>query len=187
MTDEVNVLIQADTRPFARALEELKTLSDDFGRQLGGALKGAATGGEALEDVLRRIALNLAGTALDQGLKPLQGLASSFVSTLVGGLGGIMPFARGGIVPFAGGGLVAGPTFFPLGGGRLGLMGEAGAEAIMPLSRGPDGRLGVAAGGGQQVSIHFNVTAPDPETFAKSEAQVSALLARAVTRGLRSL
>lgn len=55
-------------------------------------------------------------------------------------------FRSGEVVPFANGGILSGPTVFP-----LGLAGEAGPEAIMPLQRGPDGRLGVAAhGGGSQ-------------------------------------
>jgi phage-related minor tail protein len=67
-------------------------------------------------------------------------------------------------------------------------MGEAGAEAVMPLTRGSDGRLGVqSAGGGAQVVVHFNVTTPDATSFVKSEAQVSAMLARAVARGRRGL
>jgi phage-related minor tail protein len=68
-------------------------------------------------------------------------------------------------------------------------MGEAGAEAILPLARGADGRLGVAAGGAAQtaVQVTFNVTTPDAASFAKSEAQVTAMLARAVGRGRRGL
>ncbi len=73
-------------------------------------------------------------------------------------------------------------------GGGLGLMGEAGAEAILPLKRGPDGALGVAApsaGGGSQ--IIFNVTATDAASFRKSEGQIAAMLARSVGRGQRGL
>jgi phage-related minor tail protein len=54
---------------------------------------------------------------------------------------------RAGCTPFADGGVVGGPTCFRWQGGDVGLMGEAGAEAILPLQRGPDGRLGVAAAG----------------------------------------
>jgi phage-related minor tail protein len=57
-------------------------------------------------------------------------------------------FAQNGIQPFAMGGIVTKPTFFKYAkGGEMqnGLMGEAGAEAIMPLKRGADGKLGVAA------------------------------------------
>jgi tape measure domain-containing protein len=49
----------------------------------------------------------------------------------------------GSIKPYAKGGVVAGPTMFPMAGNNIGLMGEAGPEAIMPLKRGPNGRLGV--------------------------------------------
>ncbi|OIM91619.1 hypothetical protein BLN97_26470 [Bradyrhizobium elkanii] len=50
-------------------------------------------------------------------------------------------FSRGNIVPFARGGVVTRPTLFPMANGGTGLMGEAGEEAVMPLRRGPDGRL----------------------------------------------
>ena len=52
-------------------------------------------------------------------------------------------FAQGRVMPFATGGIVSGATLFPMRGGRTGLMGEAGPEAIMPLARGADGRLGL--------------------------------------------
>ena len=59
----------------------------------------------------------------------------------------------GGFKPFASGGVVHQPVLFPMAGGNAGLMGEAGPEAIMPLSRGADGSLGVrAVGGGQRES-----------------------------------
>ena len=190
MVEDVTVRIDADTAAFQSALENLERLSDRFGSQLTGALKSAAVSGRDLEDVLRRVGLNLAGLALEQGLKPLQGLAGSLFSGLLGGLPGILPFARGGVpghfVPFAAGGVVSAPSYFPMG-RNLGLMGEAGAEAILPLRRGTDGRLGVAAsGGGAAVNVVFNVTATDAASFRKSEAQVTGMLARAVSRGART-
>ena len=51
-------------------------------------------------------------------------------------------FGPSGVIPFANGGVVTRPTLFPFAGGT-GLMGEAGAEAILPLSRGSNGNLGV--------------------------------------------
>ncbi|MBO6538952.1 MAG: phage tail tape measure protein [Rhizobiaceae bacterium] len=185
MAEEMTVKVMADTGPFRDELKLLQDLSASFGSQLTGALKAAAVSGKSLDDVLRRIALNLAGMALNRGLQPLQSLAGSFFSSLFGGITG---FAKGGVVPFASGGVVNTPTYFPLG-RATGLMGEAGAEAILPLQRSADGRLGVSAGGGGQkpVTVVFNVSTPDAGSFRKSEAQVSAMLARAVGRGSRGL
>ena len=165
-------------------------MSERFGSQLTGALKSAAISGKDLDDILRRIGLNLAGMALEQGLKPLQSLAGSLFRGLLGGFGNLLPFANGGVpahaMPFADGGVVSSPTYFSMG-RNVGLMGEAGAEAILPLQRGADGRLGVAAAGGAQpVSIVFNVTSPDAASFRKSEGQITGMLARAVSRGTRT-
>jgi phage-related minor tail protein len=66
-------------------------------------------------------------------------------------------------------------------------MGERGAEAVMPLARGPDGRLGVRGGGARPVSVTVNIATPDADSFRRSEAQVAATLARAVARGRRGL
>ncbi|MFI0846920.1 phage tail tape measure protein [Mesorhizobium sp. IMUNJ 23232] len=184
MAENVVVSIEADTEPFLAALDNLQRLSASFGTQLTGALRGAVIDGRELDSVLRRVALSLTGMALNQGLQPLQGLLGSLFSGITGGLA--LPFAKGGVVPFAAGGVVSSPTYFPAG-GRLGLMGEAGAEAVMPLRRGPDGRLGVAAGSsGAAVNVVFNVTTQDAASFRKSEAQVTGMLARAVSRGTRT-
>jgi lambda family phage tail tape measure protein len=53
----------------------------------------------------------------------------------------------GRIKPYAKGGVVAEPTMFPMAGGDVGLMGEAGPEAIMPLKRASNGKLGVEVAG----------------------------------------
>lgn len=169
----------AGTRQEAEALsdvfDDLEARSRSFGSALTSALKGAVVDGKGLDGVLRGLALRMSDIALSVGLKPLEGLLSSGLSNL---LGGATPFAKGGVV--------SSPTYFGSGGG-LGLMGEAGAEAILPLKRGPDGALGVAAGGGGAGQIVFNVTTQDAASFRKSEGQIAAMLTRAVGRGQRSL
>ena len=66
-------------------------------------------------------------------------------------------FWGGNVIPFANGGVVSSPTMFPMARG-MGVMGEAGPEAIMPLQRGADGKLGVRAGGGGQAGVVINQT-----------------------------
>jgi phage-related minor tail protein len=68
-------------------------------------------------------------------------------------------------------------------------MGERGAEAIMPLARGADGRLGVVAqdDSARPVSVTVNIAATDVDSFRRSESQITGALARAVTRGQRHL
>jgi len=180
MADDLTVQVGADTAPAAAALADLTRLADRFGQAMTTALRQAALSGRAFDEVLRQLALSLAGLALDHALAPLKGA----LSALLGGRP--FAFAKGGIVPFADGGVIARPTYFPLG-DRLGLAGEAGPEAILPLSRGPDGALGVAAAGGGETTIVFNVTTPDVAGFARAEAQLSAMIARAAARGGRQL
>ncbi|WP_237155551.1 phage tail tape measure protein [Oryzibacter oryziterrae] len=175
-------------------LDSLKSAADGFSGALSSGLKAAVIQGKALDDVLKQMLLRLSGKALEAALTPLtdllgtlaKGLAGAIGNGLKGLAGGAVPFAKGGVVPFAGGGVVATPTYFPMPDGRTGLFGEAGAEAILPLARGADGQLGVKSGGGG-VSVTFNVTTPGVEGFRQSEAQITAMLARAVGRGRRGL
>ena len=88
-------------------------------------------------------------------------------------------FAANGIVPYAMGGIVDRPMLFPFAkGGAMatGLMGEAGPEAIMPLKRGADGKLGVAGGGGGTTNISIAVDASG--TKAEGDQGKSGALAR---------
>jgi len=89
------------------------------------------------------------------------------------------------VMPFAKGGIVSGPVTFPMR-GATGLMGEAGPEAILPLSRGANGKLGVEmAGGGRPVSVTMNISTPDAEGFRRSKGQIAAQVSRAIARGNR--
>ncbi len=185
--------IGAETAPLKTALADLQSLATGFGRSLTTAFRRSVIDGKRLEDVLRSLALGLSRRALNQALAPIGTGVGGFLSGIFGNLLGGGRFAKGGVIgtgvtPFAAGGVVARPSFFPTRGG-LGLVGEAGPEAILPLTRGPDGRLGVRSqgGGGGGVNVTFNVTTPDAPSFQRAEAELSAMLARAVARGRRGL
>ncbi len=76
-------------------------------------------------------------------------LAESIISAGAGGdTYSATPTTRGqinGVQPFASGGVVDSPVFFGYGRGQMGMAGEAGAEAILPLKRTSSGDLGVQA------------------------------------------
>ncbi|WP_372426716.1 phage tail tape measure protein [Salinarimonas chemoclinalis] len=186
----------------AREIERLTRLTDRLGASFTTTFARGVSEGRRFDEILRQMGRSLIDIGLKAALTPLQqtlsrGVAGLLGGVLHGGIGGGLPPGIGGGVrafpplppvrPFAKGGVVAAPTYFPLSGG-LGLMGERGSEAILPLARGPDGRLGVRGGAGEGAAptIVVNVRTPDAESFRRSEAQVSAALARAVARGRRA-
>ncbi|MCB8836094.1 phage tail tape measure protein [Aurantimonas sp. VKM B-3413] len=187
--ETLTVAVAADTSGLERALDDITKRANSFGSALTSAFSGAIVGGRSFESVLRQLGQRISAIALDAALKPLTGLASSAIGPLFSGLGDAVSGAIGAptVTPFAKGGVVAAPSYFPTG-GKLGLMGEAGAEAILPLKRGTDGSLGVAAPAAHAgPSIVFNVSTPDAPSFQRAEAQIQAMLARAAGRGRRGL
>lgn len=179
--------------PFAtHDLASLKTLLDQIdasgskvAKTLTSGFASATASGKSLNDVLAQAALSLAKLAIKSGAQSLTSGLGGMVSSLFGGAFG----GDGAVAPFADGGVVASPTFFGAG-SSVGLMGERGAEAILPLARGPNGQLGVAAQNGSKaapVSVTVNIAAQDLESFRRSETQITGALARAVARGQRSL
>jgi hypothetical protein len=171
---------------------EVGTLSSSISRGLGRAFEGLVFDGMKLSDALKQVGQTIVDTVYAIAMKPVQdAFGGAIAQGLNGILSGLFPFEKGGsfaqgrVMPFARGGVVTAPTTFPMRGGR-GLMGEAGPEAIMPLARGADGRLGVEArGGGRAVNVTVNVVTPDVAGFARSRGQIAVQLARAVARGER--
>jgi len=171
---------------------EVNTLSTGISGGLRKAFDGLVFDGMKLNDALKSVANTIVDTVYSIAMKPVTGALGGLLAQGVAGLMGAgMPFANGAafsqgkVMPFAKGGIVGTPTTFPMRGGR-GLMGEAGPEAIMPLARGPDGRLGVQAGGGRAVSVVMNITTPDVQGFQRSQSQVAAQVSRALSRGQRN-
>ncbi len=196
--DTMSVAVTADTSDFTKAIKDADTLAQRFGNTMTSAFSSAVVRGKGLNDTINSIGLRLSSVALNAALKPLsEGLTSGFEGLFkgIGSLGSSLLSSTTAsvgepmnILPFASGGVVSTPSYFPMEEGTLGLMGEAGSEAIMPLSRGTDGRLGVAlhgAGGASPVVV--NIATPDAASFRRSQAEISATLARAVARGQKAL
>ncbi|RMF37084.1 MAG: phage tail tape measure protein [Alphaproteobacteria bacterium] len=171
---------------------ESSSLSRSLGSSLRSAFEGVLFDGEKVSDVLRNVGRSLANTAFSSAIRPLQNAVGKGVDSLFGGLfGGSLfadgaAFSAGRVRAFASGGVVDGPTMFPMRGGA-GLMGEAGPEAIMPLARGADGKLGVRGAGGGAVQVTMNITTPDVEGFRRSRSQIAASFSRALRAGQRNL
>jgi phage-related minor tail protein len=177
---ELTASLRLETSRLRSEMTELTRVSDSFGRTISRAFAGAVTGGRRLSDVLRSLVASLSRQTLTAALRPLGTAIGGQLASL------FSPLAANRVVPFAAGGIVQSPTLFGLRGG-LGLMGERGAEAILPLARGPDGRLGVQSDGGGTVNVTVHISTPDVAGFERSRSQVSALLARAVQQGQRNL
>ena len=180
--------VTANTDSLKRSLEDVGRLGDRFAARLTDAFEQVAIRGRKLEDVVRSLALGLSQMALKAAFQPIENALGGLFQNLFSGLAGATAGAGSGLpVPFAKGGVIASPVTFPLGGNRTGLAGERGAEAILPLARGPDGRLGVRAEAGGGVHVTFNVSTPDVDGFRRSESQIAALLQRSLASGQRNL
>jgi len=150
--------------------EKIKTYYDsitNLGAQVGEAVTGAfqgmedkltefvTTGKASFQDLANSIIADIARIAIRQAIiQPLVG--ALFPGMTKSAMGNV--FAQNGIQKFARGGIVDKPTVFPFANG-IGLMGEAGPEAIMPLRRGANGRLGVETTGGGGMNVTVNVDA----------------------------
>ena len=136
-----------------RGVEAVRQFGDAFADFVA---TGKASFKELTASILQDLARIFARAALFQTLKLIPGVGN-FLGFKDGGVvKGMTPaangmaFAKNKIVPYAKGGIVNKPTLFQYasgGTGRFGLMGEAGAEAILPLRRGANGKLGVEASG----------------------------------------
>ena len=153
--------ISQDT--FNRAIDGLK---EKFGEAAGaakqlessfqGAFASFVTGASSAQDAVASLLQDLAGMLANRAFRSLMGAGGSGIFASIVKVLGFAdgPAVSGGRVQaFANGGIVSAPTIFPMANGA-GLMGEAGPEAIMPLTR-IGGKLGVraAGGGGSVVNI----------------------------------
>lgn len=154
--------------------QAVEDLGDSISSTLSTTLAYADSWGGAMRGIFASV---FSGILQDAVIKPTgQAIAAALLAE------NGHAFSGGNVLPFANGGVVGGPTYFPMAGGRTGLMGEAGPEAVMPLARGADGKLGVKAAGGGGVNITFNVQAADAGSFRRSFPQLAADMRRAMGR-----
>lgn len=185
-TDGLEFTIDLNTSDLRNELNQLSGLGKNFGRTMVRSFAGAIVSGRKFSDVLRSLALSLSRQALSAAIRPLGNAVGGLFSGLFANAKGNV-FANGKPTAFANGGIVNSPTLFAMRGGT-GLMGEAGPEAVLPLARGADGRLGVRQNGNPQaVSVTMNISTPDVESFRQSHSQVAATMMRALERGNRNL
>ncbi|WP_095118682.1 phage tail tape measure protein [Pseudomonas sp. Irchel s3f10] len=112
------------------------------------------------------------------------GYSSNYFPQALGGAwsSGVQMFANGGAFT---NNIVSTPTAFGMAGGRAGVMGEAGPEAIMPLTRTSNGKLGVlAAGGGSGTAI--SISAPVTVVTQDRGSEGMQIDQQALSRNLQS-
>jgi len=167
-----------------KVLEETKQqqeqLADYIANSMGDALMSVVDGTMSVKDAFKSMATDI--------IKELYRVL--VVQQMVNAAKTAMGFfADGGVISggtevkaYANGGVVGGPTTFPMAGGKTGLMGEAGPEAIMPLKRGANGKLGVQmeGGGGDTINVvqNFNFQANGDATIKQLIAQAAPKIAQ---------
>lgn len=188
-------LFEEQLRRLKRA-QELATIFENVGNSFGQftteLIFGANSAIEAIENLTRAITemvfqelvAKKIASFVSTGLSGFFSAAPAIDAPAVGPP--FIPSAKGNvldngrIVPFASGGIVDVPSFFPMASGNVGLMGEAGPEAIMPLSRGKDGKLGVMMPNGNAPVVHIHITTPDADSFRRSASQVASKMRSAL-------
>ena len=142
--------------------DSIKTLNESMADVVVKGIKGmedalvnfVTTGKLNFRNLANSMIADMARIAIQQTItKPF----TNFITGLFGNANG-NAFVDGKVQKYAYGGVVNKPTIFPMANG-IGLMGEAGAEAILPLRRGSNGKLGVQSTGGGIGNIVVNVDA----------------------------
>lgn len=137
-------------------LQKSTQMAEELGTALSDAAGSALMNFGSLGDVLASLEKQLIQIVLQQTV--LNPFKTWITSKLIGfGFADGGAFDGGKLVPFANGGVVDSPHLFRFANGgamSTGVMGEAGPEAVIPLQRGPGGKLGVRGGGGVTVIQH---------------------------------
>lgn len=136
---------------------------------------------------IRKALVNAVGSAAGSSNSYMAAIGS-FLQQAKGGAwdGGVQKFAKGAAFT---NGLFDQPTRFSMAGGGLGELGEAGPEAVMPLTRGPDGSLGVVAhggGSGGETSLAFGGVTQHISVGGNADAATIAQVRQAAQEGAKA-
>jgi len=189
--------VEAQYGPLGQELEKVGDMAKDIagivGNELSSAfasvIDGSKTVGQALMDFAQNVLMKVAQMLFDKLI------VNPLMDALGGALGGISlgaangaAFTKGGVQAFADGGVVNSPTLFKFAnGGKVGLMGEAGAEAILPLSRGSDGKLGVKSqGGGSPVNVVVNNYSNEQADVKQNGQDLEITIGRVISRDIQN-
>lgn len=162
-------------RKTTEAEQKRKNMMETIEGHIENAFMAMVDGSSSVEDAFKGMLRNILLDIYQQQVaEPIAKGIGSFLSGL---FADGAAFRGGRVTPFANGGVVSSPTLFPMANGT-GLMGEAGPEAIMPLKRGPNGKLGVEVQGGSSNSV----TVIQNNTFGNgvSKAEINAMMPKIV-------
>ena len=186
---------EEQNRVLQEAADKQRQIADTIQSSMEDAFMSIVDGTKSAEDAFK----DMARIIIKELYKVLvvQQLVGSFKAGGGGIFGSIFGAtqAEGGawqggsqIKAYANGGIVGAPTVFPMARGKIGLMGEAGPEAIMPLKRGANGKLGVQAegGGGDNVVVHqnFNFQANGDDSVKRIIAQAAPQIANMTKKSM---
>ena len=176
--DFSKVISGGSSGSFIDSIDELSEKTNTLADNLASAFTSIVTGSESARDAIGNLAKSIADSLIKSGFQSL------FSSILPVGLSSFLfpsakgnAFDSGNILAFQRGGVVNRATPFGLSGGRLGIAGEAGPEAILPLSRGSDGNLGVRAQGGvggssNNVTVNYSIDARGADVEAINRLRI---------------
>jgi hypothetical protein len=166
-----------------------ETVANSVANGLSSMVDGTVSVKEAFKDMARSIIKELYDifvvqqlvNSISGSLGGGKGKGGNFLSSLFQNANGNVFSGGSQVQAYANGGVVDGPTYFPMSGSKTGLMGEAGPEAIMPLKRGSNGKLGVeASGSGSQavnITQNFSFSANGDETVKRIIAEAAPQIA----------
>lgn len=188
ITSQATALFELEekAKSLKSTMEAITSAGEQFGSAIGKALGDAAFGFGNLRDAAKAALQDLVTTVL-QELGKLA--ASKMLQMLLGGVAGGGGFSIGGLnfgggatpsFALANGGVIEAPSFAMTAGGRLGQVAERGPEAVLPLSRGPDGKLGVQnSGGGGGMTVNIQNNAPVEVETRQTDSNTLEVIIRA--------